>query len=249
MTRTQRIITAALVLGSLILLILILAEGSSRPITVSKNNLSDQNQAANLSGTERIRLPRNPLGFSITDPSSDNLTQTLAFSVAQNILARDPSGPQLTEEEIAGQILGTPINFSFDSFLSEIATIKVATIPNPTEEDYQRYFDDIIKIVESYFTYLKVDISKLSRKDFQVLTDRLSATIAALLKVPAPADLAAFHEEQLKIISVQKKAFEHLTDFEIDPLKAVAAVQILEETNRRISTLWQSLPKIIEAES
>jgi len=249
MTRVPKIITIFLALGSLVVLVLILAEGPSRPIAIQK--ISPVNKIDSLSDSERarVRLPRNPLSFSSTDPTTDNLTESVAFSVAQNILSRDPNGPPLTETELASQILGTPVSFSFDSFLSEITTIKVTTIADPNEADYQRYFDDTIKILERYFSYLKIDFNNLDRAGFQNLARQLDAIIAALMAIPAPNDLATFHEEQLKIISVQKKAFENSADFQTDPLKSMTAVQVIEETGGRLDRLWQSLPKIIEIES
>jgi hypothetical protein len=249
----KKILTAILALGSFLFIILIALDDAPEPIVVDDSPLSREISAGSqVTGPGEIGQPRAPFsgeqedsGLVIPEPEKGNLTQGVAYSIAEGILTQDPNAP-LSQEQLLGQILSSPINFTLEDFAPEVDESRFQIITDPTDEDYKKYFDNLLVIMEVYFTRVEISSIQLSTSKILGLISFQNEILNSLYKLRAPDEVADFHKEQIKLIATQKKSFEALANYQEDPLKAITAVQVFQETTRQIDALWKSLTALTQ---
>ena len=172
-----------------------------------------------------------------------NLTQNLVAGVAGDFLREGIKGSDIPLEELVDQILKERLNIGEDEFNPQIDEARLVIIENPTPNDYTKYVDVFKNVNQEYFSGIRDTPSEITVDAFENLELSNQKITKIIYALPAPRSLSAFHKEYLRLLSVHGEALRSLVDYENDPLKAVVAVRIFEETTNEIKVLMQSLAK------
>jgi len=196
---------------------------------------------------------------SIATPSRK--TEEIAKEIAQSILAKNPTGPALTEgistisginpEKIAGDVLEKRITDITRSILEpQLDTKNIKIIQTTTEESSKTYLLNRVGIVRKGAEALlaaKIDFSKPTPKNFKDLLHIYDVLIEQLYALPAPKNLAPIHIEQLRLMTAQRLIFKSLSEYNDDAITASVALSLLDAVLQQEKELGDSLNDFIQS--
>ena len=62
-----------------------------------------------------------------------------------------------------------------------------------------------------------------------------------MYNVPIPKNFLGTHREQLRLLSIQERAFLNMQNYEQDPLRAMVAAYAFQESGKQMDGLVQAL--------
>ena len=179
------------------------------------------------------------------DSSDQNLTKDLTAEIAKDIVARNPDGPANIEdqqwinvidpEKVTDLVLADGLkNFNPKEFFPEIKLASLKIDNNIKAEVYLKSFQDILTY---NFSRQKVDFSNFNSTDIKELVSAYEAAIKAFYNLEVPDNLVTVHQKEIALLIGQKKIFETFINYENDPVRAILAMQIFDQLDKKFSDL------------
>ena len=236
----RKLISIGLLVGSLVFASLIIFNKSE-----TSNSLTTNTEPA-------FKIQDSQLPTAQTDKklvaSKDNSTSQISKSIAQEILARNPNGPELVDQQssisvpdpetIVDKYLADGIsNFNINDLKGSVNNAKLNVIADKSPEAIKNYFRDFRDILNNNFQSLKIDTDNLSFEKISQLVSAYNQAIKEFYILPVPQTLFAIHKEQISLMTAQRNIFSILENYNEDPLKALLAIQAFESIQKEVTAL------------
>ena len=226
----------------------------SIPVIASPASLPPESDAG------RGNLPNDGIASSVADgdlPRNDsrtNLTKDLTAEIAKDIVARNPDGPADIEdkqwinvidpEKITDLVLADGLkNFNPKEFFPEIKLADLKINNSVKTEVYLKSFQDILTY---NFSHQKIDFSNFNSTDIKELISAYDAAIRAFYNLEVPENLITVHQKEIALLVGQKKVFETFINYESDPVRAILAMQIFDQLDKKFSDLNLAIADFIK---
>lgn len=179
---------------------------------------------------------------------TENSTKEIAKTIAEEIIKKNPSGPTGTDgasgistlnpEELANKVLAQQIeNIDLTDFEPQVNFSAIKISPLSDKSALENYLKNFQTILKNNFSGLAVDFKNPALEDFQKLSASYEKTVAQFYTLIVPQKLAAVHAEQIRLMSIQEAIFANLAQYEIDPMKALVAIQLSKEVDSGLNNL------------
>lgn len=193
---------------------------------------------------------RNETGQIVT-ARENNLTNSIAAQLSQIIIDKNPLGPTeadgqraiktpLIEDSLPSLVDTALGNFDFGAFRPEIKKGDLKIIGN-SQDSFDYYLSSLQQTLKKNFASASENINQV--------IDQYKKALPELYQLPVPEQLAAFHQKEIGLITSQKLAFESLSQYEADPLKAIMAVRYLSGLNEEFDSLKRELDELTKNNS
>jgi len=202
----------------------------------------------------------NPVSLRATGKSSENATEKISKKIAEELIAQNPGGPSLTngipsitaldpEKLIEEATAAGLASFDYDSFKPE-ANIKALTIISVSDKQtLETYFTEFNAALENGRMKLPSELDGSSLAAFVTASHAISETVEKLSRIKTPAGVAVWHAEEIAVLTAQKNIFEAIVGANIDPIRALAAIQAFPASQTELAKLSELFTDFIIKEN
>jgi len=171
-----------------------------------------------------------------------NATRELAKKIAAELLKHNPRGPAaLTGEKwltaLTPEDLIKQIDFDPQDFRPVIKRGGLKIVRGADPAAVSRYLENFEQILKRHWR-------EVSGVDFNILINGLEETLADFYKLEAPEQMAAIHEKEIELLTLQKAIFEKLKNHEGDPVQAILAANAYEGLSGEFEKLKAEIAKL-----
>lgn len=168
--------------------------------------------------------------------SQTNITEEVAQRIAQEIIEKNPEGPNTDEQ--TGLVTVDPEVLVQDVIAQAFEEVKIEDLrPNITLADLviikssekalaEQYFSNLNKIIGSNFTAgISVNWENPAQTNFAALINAYAISMSESMAVAVPEDLAQLHREYVTLLGAEKNTLTLIKNYEIDPAQATVAIE------------------------
>ncbi len=232
-----------------------LALGCAAFILFSKpNELSFKDQQIGAIPLQEIKKVGSPVKIDEDRPSA---TQDVAKAIAQDLLERNPQGPQPspTQPGVSTILALDPKLVASKILEEETKKIVEKILATPTDPK-----DIILSSSTSAKEYLSArgaiiaagqqKLAPYSTKPFGDATLQAMASVTAeiirqLKLLPVPEGLSAIHAEQIQLVTAQNTIFESILNRDADPIAASVSLSLIERVDKGLADLSDKIKTYI----
>ena len=238
----KKIIALGIIAASLTAGVLIIGSQSNPSEVAAPEKSSDEPEMFSLPASSSI---------------SKNITRDLSEKIGKEIIARNPEGPALINndewvkaldpEEVINKLLADDIeNFNYKDLMPSINLneLKIASEPNPQlTKQYLKNFQSILK---NNFLDLSFNSKNPDYADFNRLIAAYEKTIAEFYNLATPQELAAVHQKEIALLNAQKTIFENIKNYKNDPVLALLSIQANGQIDQEFTRLKEKINDFIK---
>ncbi|MEK7554413.1 MAG: hypothetical protein AAB518_00285 [Patescibacteria group bacterium] len=193
---------------------------------------------------------------SESNQESDNMTASIAKSIAAALIEKNPQGPSFLEgktgilaENPEDLIDATLVNalesFDYQTFKPAVAASDITVQENPTSSHYESYLRESQKIIRGTYAGLSFNPETATTESLRLFENAALTSVAKLKILPVPAPLAPFHREEISLISAEAKVFRALIESDEDAVGALVALQALYAIDADFKALTKSFNQFL----
>lgn len=202
------------------------------------------------------------LGLNAGQKTTTNLTQQLADSFAQGFMEENPSNVDLQkglkapkEEFVWSQFIQQiQDNDLFDQESLEVKEVNIGS--DNSQEKVKDYFLALVGIFQNYRSQNLVSLTKsleafAESQDPNYLLPVLNfydQLTKRLKELKVPSDWVALHLELINLIGTEREIFASFSNYQVDPLRAVVALESLSSLSERELNLFLKMGDKLEKE-
>ncbi len=187
----------------------------------------------------------------------ENITKDLANEISKDILVRNPNGPSkigdeqwidvVDPEKITDLVIGDGLkNFDAKDFESEISINQFKITSDNSVSAQTVYFKTFIDILTHNFQNIHADFTDPKLAGSSELFKSYDQAIGAFYNLEVPSQLVSYHQQELNLLTSQKKIFEALANYEKDPVRAILVNQLLSGVDAKLLDLGQTVMNYIQ---
>lgn len=188
-----------------------------------------------------------------------NLTQQLADDLAKGFVDKNPNGVDTqggwltpdNEDLLQQNVAAAAKEFQVENQTVELHELNISS--NNSVQNISDYISQYYGIVNSYGVKMKLADNLEAFSDGQntayvtPLIDQLAELIGALKELSVPSDFVVFHQKEINLLNVEKSFLTALANYSEDPLRAVAALQMLPDLEKHFVSLDDSIEQQLKA--
>lgn len=195
------------------------------------------------------------LGLGAAQKSVTNLTQQLADDLAQGFIEKNPSGADsqggwLTPDNES--LLQQSVDKAAEEFQTGAQIVELHELNISSDNSTQgiaNYISDYYNTLGSYGSKMKIADNLEAFSDGQnvdyitPLLSQFDGLINEMKKMTVPSDFVVFHQKEINLLFIEKSFLTALTNYFQDPLKAVAALQMMPDLEEQFAALDDSIER------
>ena len=258
-----KIISLALIAGSAVFGILIIKDGRSSVVnqlssreTAPHGDLADNSAIATPSPVIAIP-PSVILSGAKESPRVENLptgnaTEKIAKDLAREFVNQENLASQLDIDpgKLATKILNNQLNnIDLSEFVPEIKLSELKIVRTNDKRVAENYLKNFQAILKNNFSKFDINFAKPTVEDFLALTKAYEGAISEFYKLVVPESLSEVHQQEIKLLTVQKNIFNNLSNYDKDPLKAFVSAQMAVEIDQQLADLQKTITIFISKNS
>lgn len=198
----------------------------------------------------------NHIGDSLAIPDSlsgsKNITRDLSEKIGKEIIARNPDGPSLIDndewvkaldpEEVINKLLADDIeNFNYKDLIPSINLNELKVAGESNSQLTEHYLENFKSILENNFQDLSFNWKNPDYKDFNGLITAYEKAIVEFYQLPVPKNLAPIHQKEIALLKAQKTIFENIKNYQSDPVLALLSIQANGQIDQEFARLKKEL--------
>ncbi|TSC89801.1 MAG: hypothetical protein G01um10143_291 [Parcubacteria group bacterium Gr01-1014_3] len=244
MFKFQNILAILLLAGSATLAIFIVSE---------KNGAGTETGIANLSANPQ----QLPSFIDMNEPKATSAElNKLSQKITEEIIKLNPEGPSviggqqqinaLEPDKLAQKVLEAELgNINYPDLSPSIEAAALKIIKTSDKTVWGNYLKNFRSILTGNFSTLGIDFQKPNTEDFQKLVLAYEKTLDQFYSLNVPEVLSGIHQEEIKLLTIQKNIFTSLANYEDDPLKALVAGKMMPDIQNQLASLGQKITQFM----
>ncbi len=189
------------------------------------------------------------------------VTNQVAQSIAQDILNRNPQGPQpsknlagvssitaLDPKLVASKILEEDVQKATTAIFAgapKSEEINQSSSASPAE--YLKNRGEIIKAAQ--LRLAPYQGKKFTDATLTVMRDTIRSTLGAMNALQVPPSLISIHSEQVRLLKAQFAIFDNILNRDTDPVAASVSISLIQKVNEDLATLSRTIKAYIAQHS
>ncbi len=239
----KKIIALSLLGGSIAIGILIIRDSHPK-FSLPESNLTAKSESPNdLAVSEPVNV-------------AVNTTSEIAKNIAEELIKKNPDGPvdldsgkgigAVKPEELAGKVLSDQFSkLDLSDFNPQVNFSALRVVNSANKANSENYLKNFQAILKNNFAALDIDFGHPTSEDFKRLAGAYQKSVSEFYSLLVPQGLASIHSEQIRLMSVQKSIFNSLAGYEEDPMKALVAIQLSKEVDKKLADLKSQIAAYI----
>jgi len=185
--------------------------------------------------------------------ATKNLTQQLADDLAKGFIDKNPNGTDSQKGWLTPDnedLLQQSVAVAAKEFQAENQTVELHELnisSDNSASNISDYISQYYDMLNSYGIKMKLADNLEAFNDGQntayitPLIAQLAELINELKKLSVPSDFVVFHQKEINLLNVEKSFLMALANYSEDPLKAVAALQMMPDLEKQFVALDDSI--------
>lgn len=165
-----------------------------------------------------------------------NATEALAARLADELEKSEGADINTLTNSLLESALTEP---DFSALNIEVPLSALRIINTTSTADEQTYAAAFLATLKKHAAQNIIDGTKPLAKVFTAFAEKYDSLLNELYLLEVPQRLTPFHQEEIRLLTIQQKLFEELLRYEADPFQALVAYQTISELENEIKALQE----------